>query len=80
MGSRGAPVSRLGYWLRRPELSIVVGILATAWFVVMSVAVGEPWILLAAVFILGVTIWVWFKRGSARDNAERARRGHRPFF
>ena len=77
--SRGASVGRLGYWLRRPELSIAVGILATASFVVMAIAVGQPWILMAAVFILGMTVLVWFKRGLARDNAENARRGNRPF-
>ena len=76
---RGVPVTRVGYWLRRPELSIVVGFLATAWFVVMAIAVEEPWILVGAVVVLGATMFVWFTRELWRDNAERARRGRRPF-
>jgi hypothetical protein len=46
----------------------------------MAVAVDEPLILVAAVMVLGVTLFVWFKRGVVRDNAEKARRGIRPFF
>jgi hypothetical protein len=78
----GIEVSLPEYWLRRPEPSIAVGILATVWFVVMAVAVGELWSLISligAALTLGVTVWAWSDRGLWRDNAERARRGDRPF-
>jgi len=78
--SRGVPVTRVGYLLRRPELAIVGGILAAGWFVVMAIVVGERWIVLGAVFILAITAVVWFTREWWRDNAERARVGNRPFF
>jgi hypothetical protein len=68
---------RLGYWLRRPEPSLVVGVALTVWPMAEGLRERDWFIGLLSLIGLATVAFIWKYREGARFNADRWRQGHR---
>ncbi|RKN53132.1 hypothetical protein D7193_25485 [Micromonospora costi] len=67
---------RVGYWLRRPEPSLLAAAVFTVMFLVSAI-VEQDWVPLLGVALCGGGgLFVWFFREGAAYNAERWRQGY----
>jgi hypothetical protein len=63
----------LGYWLRRPEPSLVASAAFVALFILIAVGAGQPVALVGAAACALAGVFIWRTRKVSRDNAERWR-------
>jgi hypothetical protein len=67
----------LGYWMRRPEPSLVIGVALTVWPIVEGVWQRDWLIGLLALIGLATVMFLWRYREAGRWNADRWRQGYR---